>query len=286
VERAVTAAIDGPLYYEALGPRDASPMLFIHPNPMDGSCWLFQTTHFATWFRCIALDLPGYGRSPASRPGLTMTDLADACWNALDNEVSGPAVLFGCSIGSYIAQHMYHRRPDGVSAVVLCGAGWRAAKAFPARRIKQYREHGLAYRYEYTLEDFAEPFRDSPLAHWFARLFVERNDCADLESIVRNFEALEPPDPEWLQRDLRAPVLIVSGEHDPTREAAPALRERLPDAEWVTLPGAGHACHMEQPWHFDELVTGFLRRRGIFPDRSTSPVTNKLRDSGYEIIDG
>ncbi|HKC26494.1 MAG TPA: alpha/beta hydrolase [Jatrophihabitans sp.] len=262
--------VEGALYYEALGPRSAPPVLFIHPNPMDNSCWLFQMAHFSTWFRCVAVDLPGYGRSPASRPGLTVTDIADACWAALEIESAAPSVLVGCSVGSYVAQHMYHRRPDRVSALVLCGAGWRARKSFPARRIAEYREHGVGHRYNYTLQDFAEPFRSSPLAHWFAELFTERNDHAHLESIIRNFEALEPPDPEWLQTSLHAPVLILSGEHDPTGEGAPALQQRLPDAELITIPGAGHACHMEQPWRFDREMASFLERRGLLPEGSVS----------------
>jgi 3-oxoadipate enol-lactonase len=191
-----------------------------------------------------------------------MADLADACWDALDRESALPAVLVGCSIGSYIAQHMFHRQPERTRAIVLCGAGWRPAKAFPARRIAEYREHGLGYRYEYTLQDFAPAFRNQPVARWFAQLFVERNDTSDLDSIIRTFEAVEPPDPDWLQRDLRAPVLILSGSEDPTGAAAPALQARLPDGELVVLNGAGHACHIEQPDRFDSEMSRFLRKHG------------------------
>jgi 3-oxoadipate enol-lactonase len=262
VVRGVTRHLDGPLYYDVLGPAGSAPMLFIHPNPMDGSSWIYQMAHFSTWFRCAAVDLPGYGRSPKSVPGLTMTDLADACWDVLDRESSEPAVLVGCSIGSHIAQFMYHRRPKRTRAIVLCGAGWRPVKAFPARRIAEYREHGLEYRYDYTLQDLAAAFRDEPIARWFAQLFVERNDTSDLESIIRTFEAVAPPDPDWLQRDLHAPVLILSGSEDPTGEAAPALQARLPDAQLVVLDGAGHACYIEQPDRFDAEMSEFLRKHG------------------------
>ena len=34
-------------------------MAFVHPNPMDQSCWIFQLAHMSTWFRCIAIDMPG-----------------------------------------------------------------------------------------------------------------------------------------------------------------------------------------------------------------------------------
>jgi len=49
--------IDGPLYYERMG-RTGPVMAFVHPNPMDQSCWIFQMAQMSTWFRCIAIDVP------------------------------------------------------------------------------------------------------------------------------------------------------------------------------------------------------------------------------------
>ena len=34
--------IDGSLYYETMG-KSGPVMAFVHPNPMDQSCWIFQT---------------------------------------------------------------------------------------------------------------------------------------------------------------------------------------------------------------------------------------------------
>ena len=45
--------IHGPLYYERMG-RTGPVMVFIHPNPMDQSCWIFQMAHLSTWYRCIS----------------------------------------------------------------------------------------------------------------------------------------------------------------------------------------------------------------------------------------
>ena len=75
----MAAHIEGPLYYERMG-RVGPVMAFVHPNPMDQSCWIFQAAHVTTWYCCIAIDIPGYGRSPKATPGLTMDDMAQACW--------------------------------------------------------------------------------------------------------------------------------------------------------------------------------------------------------------
>ena len=80
--------IEGPLYYERMG-RTGPVIVFVHPNPMDQSCWIYQLAHFSTWYRCIAIDIPGYGRSPKATRGLTMDDMAQACWEAVDEALPG-----------------------------------------------------------------------------------------------------------------------------------------------------------------------------------------------------
>ena len=99
----MAAHIQGPLYYERTG-RAGPVMAFVHPNPMDQSCWMYQMAHFSTWYRCIAIDLPGYGRSPRADAGLRMEDVAAACW-----ESSITNGILGCSR----AQRRSARSPSG-----------------------------------------------------------------------------------------------------------------------------------------------------------------------------
>src|SRR6478609_6134219 len=116
--------IDGPLYYERMG-RTGPVMAFVHPNPMDQSCWIFQMAHLSTWFRCVAIDIPGYGRSPKADPELTRFDMAQALWEVLDEVAPGePAILVGCSVGSSLVPHMYHLRPSQTAAMILSGTGY------------------------------------------------------------------------------------------------------------------------------------------------------------------
>ncbi|HLI22524.1 MAG TPA: alpha/beta hydrolase, partial [Stellaceae bacterium] len=116
--------IDGPLYYERMG-REGPVMAFVHPNPMDQSCWLYQMARFSTWYRCIAIDIPGYGRSPKATPGLTMQDIAQGCWEAIDDAFGSnqDAILVGCSVGSITLPHMFHHRPQQTKALIVSGTG-------------------------------------------------------------------------------------------------------------------------------------------------------------------
>lgn len=255
--------IEGTLHTQVTGPADAPAMVFVHPNPMDSTAWLFQMAHFSTWYRCVAIDLPGYGRSPTARSGLTMPEVATACWEAVDRAGSTvPAVLVGCSVGSSVVQHMYHLRPAETDALVLSGAGYRPVKDFARKRGRAFSEHGLSYRRAYAYECLSADFAATPLADWMITMLMERAALTDLDSIVALFEAMSPPDPDWLHADLDAPVLIVSGSEDQSHESAFALQARLPNVTMATIEDAGHACFLEQPWVFDQAVITFLTSIG------------------------
>jgi pimeloyl-ACP methyl ester carboxylesterase len=261
--------IDGPLYYERMG-RAGPVVAFVHPNPMDQSCWIFQMAHFSTWFRCIAIDIPGYGRSPKAQAGLSMDDMAEACWEAIDGAAPGAtAILAGCSVGSAILPFMYHQRPNKTAALVMSGTGYNPGKEFAARRIAAYRRNGIGFRWDYTFEDLSPAFRATPLAHYFADLFTERNASADLESILHQFRALQKPEPPGHFERIACPAAILTGSEDGAHQSAFALQERIPGCELKVLPGAGHACQIEQPWLFDRLMIDFLARHGLFPGPRT-----------------
>jgi 3-oxoadipate enol-lactonase len=257
--------IAGPLYYERMG-RTGPVIAFIHPNPMDQSCWIFQLGHLSTWYRCIAIDIPGYGRSPKASPGLTKADIAEACWEAIDEALPGEhAILVGCSVGSIVIPYMYHQRPKQTAALILSGTGYNPKKDFAQRWIDAYTANGIGYRWDYTFEDLSPAFRTTPLAHFFAELFAERNSSADLPSILYQFEALQQPDPDGHFERIAAPTVILTGSEDGAHQSAFALQDRIPHCELKTLPGAGHACHMEQPWLFDRFMIEFLKKQGLFP---------------------
>jgi pimeloyl-ACP methyl ester carboxylesterase len=255
--------IRGPLNSEQLGHR-GPPMVFLHPNPTDHGVWVYQMAHFSSWFRTIGIDLPGYGRSPAAEPGLTMTDIARACWEVVDRLSTDPAVLVGCSVGAHVALHMAHEQPARTSAVILSGASYREEKTYCLERIEQYQARGVDYRRDYVLEIVSPEWGATPLGQYFADLVAERNDTADAGTIIEMFRALYVPDPDWLF-ETQAPVQIISGTKDRSHDPGRVLAGKIAGAEFHPLEGAGHACQIEQPWAWDALAIDFLRRKGLFP---------------------
>lgn len=262
--------VQGPLYYERMG-RVGPVIAFIHPNPMDQSCWMYQMAHLSTWYRCIAIDIPGYGRSPKADPGLTLSDLADACWEAIETEFpEEPAIIVGCSVGSQIAPQMYHRRPLRSLALVLSGTGYfRDGDEYiydiRAAHKRNFQELGLDYRWHYTFKDLSPGFRATAMAHFFADIFCERNEFGDAATIELQIDALQQPKGESFYRDIAIPTLVLTGTEDRIHQQAFALKEQIAGCQLRVLPGAGHACQLEQPWLFNRFVLEFLAENDLLP---------------------
>ena len=61
--------------------------------------------------------------------------------------------------------------------------------------------------------------------------------------------------------EIDVPALVVVGEKDDQYlRAAEVLEARLPDAERVTLAGAGHIVNLDAPEAFDAALIAFLGR--------------------------
>ena len=123
---------------------------------------------------------------------------------------------------------------------------------------------GIEFRWDYTFQDLSPLFRTTPLAHYFANLFAERNGTCDVDTIIRQFYALKQPHPEGYY-DIKAPMIILTGSEDGSHPSSYALQARVPNCELKVLPGAGHACMLEQPWLFDKFMLDFLDRHGVLP---------------------
>lgn len=214
----------------------------------------------------MAVDIPGYGRSPKADPGLTLGDIAAACWAAVD-ELFGnePAILVGCSVGAQVLPHMYRQNSARARAIILTGVGYDPAKQFAQREIDAYVKEGVAHRHEHLFYGMSPAFRATPMAQYLADLFTERDRGVDVPSLLHQFRAHQMPDPDDLHSRIACPAIIITGSEDGAHQSSFALKERIPGCELKLLPGGGHTCQFEQPWLFDRLMIEFLTRHDLLP---------------------
>ena len=145
---------------------------------------------------------------------------------------------------------MYHQHPDRTKAIILSGKGYSTDKSNFQRRIDTYRANGIGFRWRYTFEDLSPAFRATPLAHFFANLFTERNEFADVDTICHQFGALQEQEPEGHYSGIGCPVIILTGSED---NAHPTL---------VRPAGTNTGLRVES----------IARRRARLPDRAALAV--------------
>lgn len=256
--------IPGALYFEQQG-TVGTPMLFIHSTPDDHRLWLFQTAHFSAWYRTIAVDLAGYGRSPPPQEGLTLADHADACWEAVDRVSVGGVIIQGNSVGSQVAMQMAAARPERVLAMIISGTGYPPPREPTARWKLRYEKEGLAPRREQIIDHFAPAAQSLPHLCYYADMLLELNNASTARSIVATNQALMNAPGEEFYLGLSPPTLIISGTEDRSRPGAFELQKRIKGSELESIEGAGHACNIESPAKYDAHCIRFLSKLGLFP---------------------
>ena len=258
--------IPGPLYFEQSG-ASGLPMLFAHSTPDDHRIWLYQTAHFSTWYRCLAVDLAGYGRSTAPQDGVTVGDQAAACWEVVDRFTTDGAILHGNSLGGRVVMEMAVQQPKRTLAVVLSGVGYTPGGGgeVMARWKKRYRDEGLQLRHFQVLDHFSEKGKKDPFLLHYADMVCALNNAGTLASIIAMNEALSHGTPPRLHESITAPTLIVSGTEDRSYATVHNLQKMVKGSELAIVEGAGHAVMIEAPWDYDRHCIEFLSKLGLFP---------------------
>jgi pimeloyl-ACP methyl ester carboxylesterase len=240
-------------------------MIFLHSTPDDLRLWMFQTAHFSAHFRTIAVDIAGYGRSPAVQEGVTVADQARACWEVVDRISAGPCIIHGNSMGSVIATAMAKQQPDRTPALILSGCGFTMSNEVFLRWKKRYEDEGIALRHEQVLDHFAPDARENPMLQYYARMVVELNNHGTLASIIAMNGALAHREPESYYRALAVPTMIIAGTKDRTYPSAFALQKLIPGCVLKEIEGAGHAPMIEAPVEYDRHAIEFLGSLGLYP---------------------
>ncbi|MGI5979485.1 MAG: alpha/beta fold hydrolase [Oscillospiraceae bacterium] len=220
------------LHYEEYG--SGAPLILLHGNGEDSTYFRGQIGPLSAFYRVIAVDTRGHGRSPRGSAPFTIGQFARDLGDFMDERGIEKADLLGFSDGGNIALTFALSAPERVEKLVLCGAN-----LFPAG-LKPLTLFGIDAAWA-----FLTPL--SPLS-----LRIRRR--AELLRLM----AREPQiDPSALSK-ITMPSLVVAGTRDVIRERHTRLiAESLPNARLCILPG-GHTVAAEDPERFNRAVLEFL----------------------------
>jgi pimeloyl-ACP methyl ester carboxylesterase len=265
-------------HYQCSGEAGA-PLLLLHGGGTDSASlsWGLLLPELAKVRIVIAPDWPGYGQSDRTPQAFTQEyylDFLESFLNALKIERLG---LAGISMGSGLALGLALRHPKRVERLALLDSYGLAQRApyhlFSYLFVRMGWLNRLSWAWVrrsrslagYSLRSiFHDPKRITP--ELIDQVYEEI--CRPYPG--RAFEAFQQSEllPNKLRTvymarldELRLPVLLVHGEHDPLvpLEAARRAQERLPNARLEIIPGCGHWPQRERPDLVNPLLVDYFR---------------------------
>lgn len=262
--------IDGVRYHvEECG--DGFPLVLLHGFTGSAQTWRPFCGAWGRRARLIMPDLIGHGETdaPADPARYAIARAAGDLRSLLDQMGIGKADLLGYSMGGRVAITFASLYPERVRKLVLESTtpGLRTEEE---RQARMRQDGELAARIlERGIEWFADYWEALPLFASQRRLPAEarerirrqrlRNSPLGLANSLRGMGT--GAQPSWWDRlgAFDFDVLLITGALDEKFcRIAGEMLPLLPRARHVTVPGCGHAVHVEEPERFAALVGSFI----------------------------
>ena len=230
-------------------------------------------------FQVATMDLRGHGDSDAT---FTNYDDVAAATDvlALIDELGGPGVVVGNSMGAGAAVWAAAERPDLVSGIALLGPFVRQSPINPL----------MAWAFKFAMSG---PWAPAVWNAYIPTLYPGRKP-ADLDAhraairasmrqpghakaFIATTRSSHAP-AEARLHEVKAPALVVMGTADPdfTDPAAEAawIVDQLVDAEQLLVQGAGHYPQVQNPELVNSTLVSFARAAVGNDERRARPTTD------------
>lgn len=250
------------IHYEVSG--EGFPLVLIHANPFDRRLWLYQAAHFSTFFKIINVDLRGYGYSDKPEVATSIVQMAEDVVGVCRQEGVQETIVAGISVGGVIALQLGLDHPEIFKALILVGCSSGPGARYQ-ERIEGYAAGLEKYHAQHLEALVSKDFSASKLGRYLLSNFTDWDQRLNAVSIVEIFKALQYRDVTNRLGELKMPVLVINGEFDNSLPRSREMAQKISGAVHRAIPGAGHACCLEDPTTFDEVVIEFMKKYGFMP---------------------
>jgi pimeloyl-ACP methyl ester carboxylesterase len=248
---------------------EGEPLVLIHGGGSGADAegnWSGCIPGYASRFRVIAVDMPGFGRSEKPDPatfsyGQTNRNRHMAAF--IEAVVGGPAHVIGNSMGGATALGVAIHRPDLLRKLVLMGAaGLDIANPDPGPRAAlggyDYTPEGMR-RLVGALTGPGYQVSDEMIAYRHA-LTLQPGCREAMAGIAEHMRTDGMAYPREAIASVLTPTLVVGGKLDKIAVLARTygFLELIPNSWGFVVPHAGHWVMLEAPREFVAVTTAFL----------------------------
>ena len=232
------------------------PLLFLHAFPLNRSMWSGEMTTLLQeerQFRLVALDWRGFRESDIEVAGL------------MDELGMQDAILCGLSMGGYVAFAFLRKYPQRLKGLILAdtrpGADNDEAKANREKVVRIAETEGTGAIADLQIPNLIT--EETRRHHLEVEAFIRRMiDAATPQGIAAASRGMAlRPDSTDLLANIHCPTLVIAGEHDVLTPPSVAqdYAAKIPGAQYIVIPSAGHLSNLEQPESFNQAISGFLQ---------------------------
>jgi proline iminopeptidase len=265
--------------------RGSGPMLLAHPGGPGFDAPYMFSAELERSFTVVYLDPIGTGSSAKLPPDQQYNRGRDvAILDGLRASFAFKKVcVLGHSYGGYIAQLYALAYPERVEGLILystaptTGPDWQARREAGVAKLAHQPWHADALRgLEHEKLATSQADLDAALALYMPLYFARWNErqhvyrpALNRSRLAFDVKTRRPATPVFDIRErlhlITPRTLVIAGEHDAISDAnwSRELAQKIPNADLVVIPGAGHFAHIEEPDAFSRALVEFraiLRR--------------------------
>lgn len=261
--------------------KDNKTFLFVHGLSSNSDAWAKNIATLSTKFTCIAIDLPGYGKSSKPKADYTPSYFAEILHKFIKKLELKNIILIGHSMGGQASIKLATTYPNAIEKLILVApAGLEQFTDANATFMKSYFtpetvkntpdaqiEKNYALNFHEQPEDVSKMVKDR-------KLIKEASDFdAHCQAIVNSISGmLDEPVLKDLE-NISQPTLVLFGDKDaliPNRYFNPTLTiedvgkiasEHIKSVQVDYIRDAGHFVQYEKPTEVNKLILQFVNEK-------------------------
>lgn len=243
-----------PVAFEVVVKGHGRPAVFIPGLGCPGEVWDSTVAELGDDYEAHVLTLAGFAGNDAIDEPLSAAVRRDLTRYIRSRHLRDP-IIFGHSMGGFIAYWIASYHPELVGPVVVVDAG-------PALSGDLEEAKALRARWK-NASDAA--FRDGMRAAFLSMTAYPKRMAPVIEAVTRSdrraigdaiYEMMTTDLTEHV-REITAPVLVIAADGGFQQRIRNQI-ETIPDHEMVVVPGAHHFVMLDNPEVFGKLVNKFL----------------------------
>lgn len=252
------------LYYEIHG--EGEPIVFIAGFSSDHTIWKEVVQEFAKSYQVILFDNRGSGQSEVPQGPYSIEDMAQDVLELCAKIGIKKSHFVGNSMGGFILQHLALKNPELVKSAVIGNSNSTINTCFhfyvdaqlellkANAPLRSLIKASCSWVFSYS-------FLSIPgVLDYLIQVGLDNPYPFSIKGYEGQYAALEGFDARKIVKDIRVPVLVISGEQDLifSAQTVKSFAEQIPDAHYYCFENCGHLPMLEYPHDFVTVVNKFI----------------------------